>query len=84
MTAPLRHVTTAVLREGRTGLLGPDTSRRSRWWDLGLDCGHVEERPARYLPRKARRRQRVRTDVLPAPTRARCFTCQAAYPADAA
>jgi hypothetical protein len=65
--------------EGRGGLLGPDTSRRTRWWELDLDCGHRAERTVRYSPPTdgyARSRggtqHRSAADVLPAPKRVLC------------
>lgn len=68
---------------GRGSFLGPDTSRRTRWWRLVLACGHEAERAVRYGPPKdGRQRQRGGTqhrsadDVLPAPRRARCWRCQ--------
>jgi hypothetical protein len=69
--------------EGRGGLLGPDTSRRTRWWELDLDCGHKVERTVRYRPRQppyARQRggtqHRSASAVLPAPKRVRCEFCR--------
>lgn len=71
--------------EGRGSVLGPDTSRRTRWWELTLACGHKVERTVRYRPLQPRRaRQRGGTqhrsldDVLPAPRRVRCEFCRAA------
>jgi hypothetical protein len=68
--------------EGRGGLLGPDTSRRTRWWELDLACGHTVERTVRYRPRAnpgARSRggtqHRSADAVLPAPKRVRCEFC---------
>lgn len=69
--------------EGRGGVLGPDTSRRTRWWELDLECGHGAERTVRYSPRRdgyARQRggtqHRSACDVLPAPKRVRCTACR--------
>lgn len=83
--APLawREVAKAVLCTGRGSFLGPATSRRARWWDLTLECGHVVQRSARYrsLPPAERQRggtqHRLSEDVLPAPRRARCCQCEA-------
>lgn len=68
--------------EGRGGLLGPDTSRRTRWWELDLECGHRAERTVRYRPIRApRARSRGGTqhrsggDVLPPPKRVLCHQC---------
>lgn len=66
------------IRQGRGSVLGPDTSRRTRWWVLTLECGHTAERTVRYRPLPAAERQRGGTqhrdlaDVLPAPRRVRC------------
>lgn len=68
---------------GRGSLLGGDTPRRTRWWELTLKpCGHVEQRTVRYGPhRDGYPRQRGGTqhrsvaDVLPAPKRIRCGQC---------
>jgi hypothetical protein len=67
---------------GRGGYLGPDTSRRAKWWVLDLDCGHTTERSVRYGPRKdgyPRQRggtqRRSLNDVLPAPKRVQCHFC---------
>jgi predicted RNA-binding Zn-ribbon protein involved in translation (DUF1610 family) len=83
-TAPWRRVLDDPeprLREGRGGILGPDTSRRTRWWEVALDCGHHTERIVRYAPRADGRTRRGGTqhrsldDVLPAPRRVRCEFC---------
>lgn len=71
MAKLLRRVTLARIREGRVGLLGPDTGRRRRWWELTLECGHIVERYCTYVrgaPFGVR-------DVRPAPQRARCDLC---------
>lgn len=64
---------------GRGSVLGPDTSRRTRWWELRLECGHEVERTVRYSkrPGPAARYSRARSgsDVLPAPKRVRCELC---------
>lgn len=76
MNAPLRAVLEAHLEEGCTGWT---RGTRSRWWALTLDCGHVEERSARYAPGSFRGgpyRPRGYDDVLPAPQRARCYLCR--------
>jgi hypothetical protein len=68
--------------EGRGSVLGPDTSRRTCWWELDLECGHTEERTVRYAPPTdgyARQRggtqHRSADAVLPAPKRVRCGRC---------
>lgn len=65
---------------GRGSILGPDTDRRTRWWDLKLECGHFDQRIVRY--RKDHRytgrgkvRHRSADAVLPAPKRIRCESC---------
>lgn len=65
--------------EGRGGVLGPDTSRRTRWWEMTLDCGHYAERTVRYSPRtdgyvrsRGGTQHRSGADVLPAPERVLC------------
>lgn len=68
------------LRSGRGSLLGPDTSRRTRWWEGTLDCGHTFERTVRYRPDPSARnsggwRARPRSAVLPPPKRVRCDEC---------
>lgn len=81
---PWRKVASAELRSGRGGVLGPHTTRRPRWWVLGLACGHVAERAVRYRPLPVGERQhggtqyRSRDDALPAPKRIRCAACLAA------
>lgn len=53
------------------------------WWDLHLECGHVEERPPRYPPRGDRRplgfaalhHPRRTSEALPPPKRVRCSYC---------
>lgn len=63
--------------------MGPDTSRRARWWELTLTCHHVVERSARYSPRadgwpvqRGGTQHRNADDVLPAPKRVRCERCE--------
>ena len=80
--APLRAVLAdpePELREGRGSLLGPDTDRRTRWWNVTLECGHHAQPAARYITRPPnawrRRRARERADVLPPPKRVRCHDC---------
>lgn len=78
MSYPWRKVTKAQRHAGRGSFLGGDTSRRSRWWDLTLECGHHEERTCRYKPLAGGRdgtRHRSADDILPAPARARCHQC---------
>jgi hypothetical protein len=76
-----RGVSAASLRSGRGSFLGPDTSRRARWWGLDLECGHKTERTVRYRRLPAGEVQRGGTqhrnadDVLPAPKRVRCEQC---------
>lgn len=69
-----------VLRSGRGSVLGGDTTRRTRWWDMTLDCGHTAERTVRYRAEEGARRggtqRRSRSDILPSPARVRCSTCQ--------
>jgi hypothetical protein len=78
---PWRKVTGKPdLHAGRGSVLGKDTARRSRWWDLPLECGHVEQRTVRYkaLGPAAQRggtQRRRAADVLPAPGRVRCGQC---------
>lgn len=77
-----RAVMTAEMRSGRGSMIGPDTSRRARWWELGLECGHRVERTARYRPLPPDERQRGgtqhrdRDDLLPPPKRADCEQCK--------
>lgn len=70
---------TPRLSEGRGSVLGPDTSRRARWWVLPLECGHKAESAARYRPHQdgypAQRggtQHRSRDDVLPPPKQVLC------------
>jgi hypothetical protein len=76
MTAqhPWRKVTRAMQRTGRGSLLGPDTWRRARWWDLFLECGHVVQRSARYVPAHDRVRRSWHQALGP-PKRVRCGEC---------
>jgi hypothetical protein len=87
LAAPWRDVTAVTgPHEGRGGLLGPATSRRTRWWEMVLSpCGHKVERTVRYRPLEnpgARSRggtqHRSADAVLPAPKRVRCEFCRAA------
>lgn len=78
--APWRKVVRKLaLRAGRGSVLGPSTSRRTRWWELELECGHVVERTVRYSPAKNPKRggtqHRSRSDVLPHPKKVRCEYC---------
>jgi hypothetical protein len=79
-----RHVASSQMRTGRGSTLGPDTSRRARWWVLELDCDHTEERSVRYVPRAHPQRggtqHRSADDVLPAPRRVLCGLCAAHGP----
>lgn len=79
-----RAVVKQSLHSGRGSVLGPDTARRQRWYDLDLECGHAVQRTARYRHMDDRQRQdeawrrkRSAADVLPAPKRVRCEHCQA-------
>ena len=76
---PWREVTASRLTAGRGGLLGPDTSRRAKWYTLDLDCGHRVERNARFrpLPNPSRggTQHRSRSDALPPPRKVRCEAC---------
>lgn len=82
-TDPWRVVVGGQLRvrEGRGSLLGPDTSRRARWRELVLECGHTVERRVHYWPLTGIGRPRGGTmhrklsDVLPAPKKVRCEYC---------
>lgn len=79
-TDPWRAViTTNGPNSGRGGLLGGDTTRRTAWWVLRLECGHQVERVVKYLPAESARvggtQSRSITDVRPAPKRVRCEMC---------
>jgi len=68
------------MTSGRGSVLGPDTFRRLRWWELKLECGHEVERTVKYKPVPGGSlangwHPRPATDALPAPTRARCDYC---------
>ena len=77
-----RAVVNAERRTGRGSVLGPDTSRRARWWELELECGHKACRTVRYKPSEDPQRggtqRRDIDDALPAPKRVRCEECEAA------
>jgi hypothetical protein len=77
-----RAVVNAERRTGRGSMLGPDTSRRARWWELELQCGHKTYRTVRYKPsgnpQRGGTQHRDINDVLPAPKRVRCELCEAA------
>lgn len=65
---------------GRGSLVGGDTTRRARWWELRLSCGHEVERTVRYLPAehaasRGGTQHRSGADVAPAPKRVRCEFC---------
>ena len=66
-------------RSGRGGLLGGDTARRTRWWELDLECGHHVQRTVRYVPKPAGvyRRERHASEVGQPPGRVRCEACGA-------
>lgn len=67
-----------LLMTGRGSLLGPDTARRTAWWEMRLECGHQVERTVRYPPRSTPvpyRRRRSLDDALPPPRRVRCEQC---------
>jgi len=75
------NVTRADMRVGRGSFLGPDTNRRLRWWDLGLECGHTVQRNVRYRPLaegNPGRDRRLAEDALPPVKRARCDECSLA------
>lgn len=76
---PFRKVVSAShVREGRGSLIGPDTSRRTRWRELTLECGHVVERIVKYRkignPRGGTQSRKL-IDVLPPPEKVRCEVC---------
>ena len=81
MTQPLRDVVSSSMTVGRGSLLGGDTFRRVRMFNLILSCGHLVQRRVRYR-QNLRYRQggsapvRSRDDALPAPRRARCEECK--------
>jgi hypothetical protein len=69
-----RQVVAAVLRS----VPGPDTSRRTRWWLLTLECEHKTERPVRYralTPAQPQGTRRSADDVLPPPKTVSCPEC---------
>jgi len=71
-------VTEARMHAGRGSLLGPDTRRRARWWELTLSCGHVVIRNVQYMPREdgnPGHERRFAGDARPAPKRIRCDEC---------
>jgi hypothetical protein len=59
------------MRSGRGGLLGPDTFRRTHWWELRLSCGHRVERTVRYRPQDRRYVARGAASSGAPPTRSR-------------
>lgn len=81
---PLRLVTASVARSGRGSLLGGDTWRRVRVWNLTLDCGHHIQRSVKYRPGTGDLggpgSDHSLGDLLPAPRRARCDFCSAHVP----
>lgn len=74
---PLVPVVEARERSGRGGILGPSTSRRTRWYDLTLECGHIVERTPEYEDRDPSLKGQPRNwhQALPPPERARCDFC---------
>jgi len=69
-----RDVKSAVLRTERI----PGTSRRTRWWDLELSCGHKVTRPVRYQkknPAQTKGTRRPVSDALPPQQRVSCPDC---------
>lgn len=77
----MRCVVSAAMRSGRGSFIGPDTSRRVRWWECTLECGHVVEPLVRYKPRVGVLQAngwhpRSPNDALPAPKRCRCKECE--------
>lgn len=69
------------LGAGRGSFLGPDTTRRTKWWNLKLTCGHEVERTVKYFPRsdgfvqRGGTQHRSRNDVRPPPKKVRCEYC---------
>lgn len=80
MKRKLKAVISSQLREVRGGLLGPDTSRRVRMYELQLECGHRVDRFVKYPPRSGPRANgwhpRRLSEALPAPKRALCDECK--------
>lgn len=70
-----------MMRTGRGSVLGPDTSRRTAWWEGELSCGHGFERTVRYVPQEGasrggtQHRSKGDDDVMPHPRRVRCTSC---------
>lgn len=80
----MRLVANYLLMSGRGSFLGPDTYRRTHWYELTLECGHIVERNVKYKPRSDGRavrsggwQPRHSEDALPPPKRARCDHCRA-------
>lgn len=77
---PLRAVVASQIDSGPGSVLG-DQGRRTRWYTMTLDCGHVVERPVKHVASATRSAggrgwgMRPQSEVLPAPRRARCDTC---------
>ncbi len=72
-------VSSSHIHEGRGSILGPDTSRRTRWYVLALECGHEVERVVKYEPIGKRRggtTQRKLSDVKLPPKKVRCDYCE--------
>ena len=77
---PMRTVTESYWRSGRGSLLGGDTSRRVRWWELQLECGHTVQRFLRYTKQDRPNRSggwtsREIDDALPPPRHVHCDYC---------
>jgi len=66
-------------KSGRGSFLGPDTTRRTNWWELNLECGHMVERYAKRVSDDGRKGNswHPRTDLpfAPPPTYVRCDYC---------
>lgn len=78
-TAPLRAVVDA---RPMSGVVAINAGFRARWWELDLECGHYEERSARYEKGAAGGRGYAALHhpapadkMLPPPKRVRCHAC---------
>ena len=77
---PLRRVVKTTLHEGSSII---SDQFYMRWWELWLECGHMEERRVRFPKQEGRSTRgfaimhhpRPLTEALPAPKRVRCKTC---------
>ena len=77
---PLRKVDRAVYRQGQSI---NNNQISMQWWDLYLECGHLEERRVRFPKQEGRRSRgfaalhhpRPRDEALPAQKKARCHDC---------